>query len=137
MPYDEKQLKNHRAAMARGDEIVVALETHEGQRGSGVIRLLRLLPEERRARGRKWLLVCLLIAPVCVVFPPHIPWPFVAILIGIVGMNRRAARKELVIGGEARCPKCDAFQILDAGNAEFPMAHFCTECRERSLVRPG
>jgi hypothetical protein len=136
MPYDEKQLIKHRAAMTRGDEVTVTLETHEGQRAPGFIRLLRLTADERRARGRKWLIACLLIAPVCVVFPPHIPWPFLVILVGIVGMYRRSARTELVAGGEGRCPKCDAFQILEAGNAEFPMAHFCSECRERSLVRP-
>jgi len=55
----------------------------------------------------------------------------------VVGYYLRRGRSELVAGGEATCPKCNAFQILDGGNAEFPMAHFCTECSERSLVRPA
>jgi len=136
MPYEEDQLRKHREAISRGDQVAVTLETHEGQRTPGFIKLLRLSPVERGARARRWLLACLALAPVTAVCPPHIPWPIVTITVGVVGSYLRRGRSELVAGGEARCPKCGAFQILDAGNAEFPMAHFCTECKERSLIRP-
>jgi hypothetical protein len=136
MPHDESRMRQHREAMARGEPVPVTLTTHEEKQAPGVIRLVRLTPRERDARARKWLLICLAIAPVSLVCPPHFPWPILAITIGFVGAYLRRGRPELVAGGEARCPACDAFQILDAGNAEFPMAHFCTECRERSLVRP-
>jgi hypothetical protein len=136
MPPDEEKLRKHRAAMARGDRVPVDLETHDEQRATGFIQLLRLSPEERSGRARKWLLTCLAIAPVSVVCPPHFPWPIVSVTVGAVGYYLRRGRAELVLGGEAACPKCGAAQLLDGGNAEFPMAHFCSACGERSLIRP-
>jgi hypothetical protein len=136
MPYSEKQLEKHRAALTRGERVDVTLTTHEEKQGTGFIQLLRLTPAEQRARGQRWLLTCLALAPVTAVCPPHFPWPIITVTVGLVGGYLRRGRAELVLGGEAKCPQCQAFQILDGGNAEFPMAHFCSECGERSLVRP-
>ncbi len=137
MPYEEAQLSKHREAMTRGEPVPCTLVTHDEQRSTGVLRIVHLTPAEQNGRARKWLLTCLAIAPVTLVCPPHFPWPIITVLVGIAGDYLRRGRAELVAGGEAKCPKCDAFQILDPGNAEFPMAHFCSECRERSLVRPA
>ena len=136
MPYTDKQLARHRAVMAAGDPVPVALETHEGQRGTGTLRLLRLSPAAQGARARRWLLTFLLLAPPSVLFPPHLLWPLAMVTVGVVGYFLRRGRAELVLGGEAHCPACQAFQILAPGNAEFPLAHFCSECRRRSLVAP-
>jgi hypothetical protein len=136
MPYDQAVLAKHRESMKRGDEVPVALVTFEEQRAEGVLRVQRLSPHERGARARKWLLVCLALAPLTAVCPPHFPWPIITILVGVIGAYLRRGRSELVLGGEGKCPKCGAFQILESGNAEFPMAHFCSECHERSLVTP-
>jgi hypothetical protein len=124
------------ATLSRGERVPVSLETHDEQRATGFVQLLRLTEEERGRRARRWLLTCLAIAPVTIVCPPHFPWPIVTVTIGLVGRALRRRRAELVLGGEATCPKCGAAQLLERGNAEFPMAHFCTACRERSLIRP-
>jgi hypothetical protein len=137
MPYDERRLNTHRDAMTRGDAVVVTLTTHDETKAPGTIRTQTLDADARRRRARKWLLTCLLLAPVSMVCPPHLPWPILVVTIGVVGAWLRQRRSELVLGGEGTCPKCKAFQILEAGNAEFPMAHFCSECGERSLVRPA
>lgn len=137
MPYPPEQLEKHKAAMTRGDEVPVTLRMHEGRTSEGFIRIQRLSPEERGKRARKWLITFLVLAPVSVVCPPHFPWPILFTLIAIGGYLLRRGRHELVLGGEAKCPKCGAFQLLEGGNAEFPMAHFCTECGERSLVAPA
>lgn len=137
MPYDETVLRKHREAITRGDEVPVTLVTHEEEKAPGFIRLLRLSASERGARSRKWLLTWLALAPVTVICPPHFPWPILTVTVGVVGAVLRRGRSALVTGGEGRCPKCGAFQILEAGNAEFPMAHFCSECHERSLVSPS
>lgn len=137
MPYDPKILAEHEELMTRGDDIPVTLVTHYGQRAEGHVRRLRLGEHEAGASARKWLLVCLLVAPITFALPPHFPWPLVAITTGIVGYFARRGRTEVILGGEASCPKCGAFQILDGGNVEFPMVHFCSECRERSLLEPS
>jgi hypothetical protein len=136
MPYDERQLQKHREALAHGDKVDVTLLTHEKQSATGFIRIERLDAAARGRRARRWLITCLIIAPVAAVCPPHFPWLLLTITVGIIGYVIRGKRRELVTGGEARCPKCEAFQLLEGGNAEFPMAHFCSECGERSLVRP-
>jgi hypothetical protein len=136
MPYDPEQLSKHKEAMTKGEEVPVALRLHEGQTSTGFIRVQHLSSEERSKRARKWLIIFLVLAPVSVVCPPHFPWPILMTLIAVGGYFLRRGRSELVLGGEATCPKCGKFQILEAGNAEFPMAHFCSECGERSLVAP-
>lgn len=136
MPYDPETLAKHKELMTRGDDIPVTLVTHYDQRGRGHLRLLRLSESEAGGRAGKWLVVCLVIAPITFVFPPHFPWPLIVLTTGVVGYFVRRGRSELILGGEASCPKCGAFQILEGGNAEFPMAHFCTDCQERSLVQP-
>ncbi|MFT3769495.1 MAG: hypothetical protein QM820_29000 [Minicystis sp.] len=137
MPYTPETLAKHKELMTRGDDIPVTLVTHYGQRAEGHLRRLRLSEEEVGSRARKWLIICLVLAPFTFAFPPHFPWPLIAIATGLVGYYARRRAHELILGGEAHCPKCEAFQILDGGNVEFPMAHFCTECRERSLMEPS
>src|SRR5262249_53217701 len=129
MPYEESVLQKHREVMTRGDEVAVSFTAHEGEKSPGTVRLLRLTSEERSKRGRRRLFTCVAIAPLAFVCPPHIPWPIVTVLVGIVGMRLRRGRAELVAGGEGKCPSCGAFQILEAGNAEWPIGHYCTECR--------
>lgn len=136
MPYDDATLAKHKEQMTRGEDVPVTLVTHYEKRSQGHIRLLRLTEDEAGGAARKWLLIWLLLAPVVIVFPPHIPWPLVAITVGVVGYYMRRGQRAQVVGGEADCPECGKFQILEGGNAEFPMAHFCTECRERSLLEP-
>jgi hypothetical protein len=136
MPYSPEILAKHKELMTRGDDIPVTLVTHYGDRSEGHLRHQRLSEDEAGGRARKWLLVCLVIAPIVFVFPPHFPWPLVAIATGIVGYFARRGQSEMILGGEAKCPKCGAFQILDGGNVEWPMAHFCSECKERSLLEP-
>ena len=136
MPYDARVLEKHRETMKRGDDVPVTLVNYEEQKSDGFVRILRLSSAERNKRASKWLIGCLVLAPVTVIAPPHFLWVVVTVTVGIVGSWLRRGRSELVLGGEGKCPKCGAFQILDGGNAEFPMAHFCTECRERSLVAP-
>jgi hypothetical protein len=134
MPPDPDTLAKHREMMTRGEDIPVTLVTHYDQRGPGHLRLLRLSAHEASARAGKWLVICLVVAPFTFIFPPHFLWPLIAITIGFVGWALRRGRTELILGGEADCPKCGAFQRLEAGDAEFPMAHFCTACKERSLI---
>jgi hypothetical protein len=134
MPYTEKQLAESRAIATRGEELRVELEAHGGKREAGTLRLLRLDPAARSARARKHLVVFLAIAPVAAVCPPHFVWTLAMIAVAVIGYKLRKARAEIVLGGEGRCPSCSAFQLLDGGNAEFPMAHICSECRRRSLV---
>jgi hypothetical protein len=134
MAYSEEILTKHKDVMTRGDDLPVSLVTHYGQRTEGHLRHLKLTEDEAGARARKWLVICFCIAPVTFVFPPHFPWPIITAIVGILGYFMRKGRSEMILGGEAACPKCGAFQILEGGNAEFPMAHFCSECRERSLI---
>src|SRR4051794_30491132 len=108
MPYDERQLRKHREAISRGDEVAVILVAHDEKRAPGFIRLLRLSPEERGARANKWLITCLVLAPLSVAFPPHIPWPIITITVGLIGYYFRRGRSEVVTGGEAHCPMCNA-----------------------------
>lgn len=137
MPYDPEILAKHKEQMTRGDDISVTLVTHYGQRSVGHLRRVRLSEEESSGAARKWLVIWLAIAPFVFVFPPHFPWPLVAITTGVVGYFARRGRSEVILCGEADCPKCGAFQILEGGNVEFPMVHFCTECKERSLLEPS
>ncbi len=136
MPYSPEVLEKHKEQMTRGTDIPVTLVTHYGLRAEGHLRHLRLSDAEAGASARKWLVIWLVIAPFTIVFPPHFPWPLIAITTAFVGYFARRGRTELIVCGEAKCPKCGAFQILDGGNVEFPMAHFCSECRERSLLEP-
>jgi hypothetical protein len=137
MPYDPEILAKHKLLMSRGAELSVVLVTHYGQRSHGLLRVVQLSAHEANAPARRWLFLCLALAPVSFAFPPHVPWPLLTIGIGIAGYYLRQGTREQILGGEAECPKCGAFQILDGGNAEFPMAHFCSACSERSLLEPS
>lgn len=132
----ERQRTKYEQRLARGQPLPAILEAHDGRTATGTLYLLRLGPAERGARARTWLFAFLAAAPVAAVLPPHLPWPLLMITVGVVGYYLRRGRAELVLGGEGTCPACQAAQLLDAGNAEFPMAHHCTACRRRSLVRP-
>lgn len=136
MPYDPATLDKHKEQMTRGDDVPVTLVTHYGQRSEGHLRHLHLTEDEAGASARKWLVIFLVLAPFTFAFPPHFPWPIIMTITAIVGYFARRGRTELILCGEAKCPKCDAFQILDGGNVEYPMVHFCTECKERSLIEP-
>lgn len=137
MPYDAKALDEHKARMTRGEGVPVSLVSHYGQRTKGTLRRVVVSEDEANAPARRWLLGACVVAPVTFVFPPHVPWPLLVLAIGIIGYFLQKGTREQVLGGEGDCPKCGAFQIIEGGNAEFPMAHFCTECRERSLVEPS
>jgi hypothetical protein len=136
MPYDPATLAKHAELMSRGDDLPVTLVTHYGQRSEGHLRKVHLDEHEANAPARRWLVICLALAPFTIIIPLHIPWPILTILVGILGYYLRKGTLDQITGGEAPCPKCGALQILEGGNAEFPMAHFCTECRERSLIEP-
>lgn len=136
MPYDEKKLTEHKELMTRGTDIPVTLVTHYGQRAEGHVRHLKVSEQEAQGKALKWLFIWLALTPIVVVFPPHLLWPLVALATAFIGYFARRGRTEVILGGEATCPKCNAFQILDGGNVEWPMAHFCSECRERSLLSP-
>ncbi len=137
MPYEPAILAKHKEQMTRGEDVPVGLLTHYGQRAEGHLRRVHLSEHEAGAPARRWLVRCLIVAPFMFAFPPHVPWPLIVIGIGVAGYFLRQGTREQILCGEANCPKCGAFQILEGGNAEFPMAHFCTECKERSLVEPS
>lgn len=136
MPYDPKLLEEHKERMTRGEDLVVTLLTHYGKKSEGHLRHIFLSPQEADAPARKWLVRCLILAPFLFILPPHFPWLLAAIATGVGGYYLRRGHREQILTGEANCPQCGAFQIIEGGNAEYPMAHFCTECRERSLIEP-
>src|ERR1700753_3938160 len=90
------------------EKVPVTFTTYEEQKTTGTIDLLHLSDRERNARSRRCLIICLILAPITVVCPPHFPWPIVTILIGVGGYFLRRGRKELVTGGQGTCPKCGA-----------------------------
>lgn len=139
MPYTDKQRQASDALMTRGEPVSVSLVAHDGRRAPGTLRLERLSPEEQGRRARRFLFTFLAIAPLSVVFPPHLLWPLAMVTVGVVGYYARRGRPEVILGGQGSCPACGAFQLLDGGNPEWPMAHFCSECRRRALVEkaPG
>ena len=137
MPYDPKILAQHQEQMTRGEGIPVTLVTHYEKRAEGQVRLERLSEDVAGANARKWLILCLVVAPFTFAFPPHFPWPLVMITAGFIGFYMRKNQRGKILCGEGKCPQCGAFQIIDGGNAEYPLAHFCSECSERSLIQPS
>lgn len=134
MPYTEKQVRMHEAALGRGEPIAIELRTHEQERAAGTLRLLRLTDEERGRRARRFLFICWAIALPCGIAPPHLLWVLALFTTGVIGYFVRRRAKELILGGKVACPKCGAAQYIEPQAAEFPFAHFCTECRKRSVV---
>lgn len=136
MPYDTKVLEEHKDRMTRGEDIPVTLVTHYGKRSEGHLRKVILSAAEADAPAKTWLVRCLIAAPFLFILPPHFPWLLLAIAAGVVGYLLQRGHREQIIAGEADCPECGKLQIIEGGNAEFPMAHFCSECKERSLIEP-
>lgn len=134
MPYTEKQRRRHEAALSRGVPLPIELVTHEEQRTAGTLRLHRLTDEERSSRALKFWGICWALSLPCGVAPPHLLWVLVMLTTGVIGYFVRRRAKELIVGGQATCPKCGAAQYIEPQSAEFPFSHFCTECRKRSVV---
>ena len=122
--------------MTDGVPVPVELRTYVDLVSRGEVRVLRVPEDVREVRGLRFLGACWAGACVVWIFPPHLLWPMALIVMGIVGYFVRKGRAQVVLGGEAPCPKCGAHQILEASTDDFPLLHFCTSCRERSVMRP-
>lgn len=131
MSYTEKQLQKNKITMQKGASVPVELVEFEGKRSTGEVRLQEFTQSESQSRAIKFLLVCVGLAFVCAIIPPHILWFFGFLTMGAVGYFLRKNERQTVLGGNARCPKCGNFQILGKSSAEFPILHYCSECRSR------
>ena len=135
MPYSERRLKKNLALMSQGVEVPVELVTFEERRATGTVRLKLFDEAERGARARKFMFTCWAFCLVMWIMPPHVLWPVIMFVAGLVGYQLSKGQTRIVLGGRATCPRCGTLQLLRATTDEFPLLHFCTECRQRSSVR--
>lgn len=126
----------HRRVTTQGEPVAVELSTYIDLRSRGVVRVLRVPETEREMRGLRFLGACSAGACVAWIFPPHLLWPIALFATGVVGYFVRRGRAIVVLGGEAPCPKCGDTQRIERSTDDFPLLHFCSSCRERSVVRP-
>ena len=134
MPYNDKQLAKHKATMKLGNETKVELIAHESKPTPGFVKVQEFTDSEKSARALKFLFGFVGAAFVAVILPPHIVWFVSLITVGVIGYFAKKSQKAMVLGGEATCSNCKAFQILEKSAADFPMVHYCSECNRRNDV---
>lgn len=134
MAYTSKQMEKHKNVMHQGEPIPVELVNFYGKKTNGALRFLKISESESNMRALKFLLICVGAAFVAIIIPPHIPWFLGLITAGFIGYAVKKREKEFIAGGEAHCPSCQAFQVIGKSSAEFPILHYCSECRARSDI---
>lgn len=118
--------------MTKGERVEVELVLHDGVRAPGFVRIQELSESESRKAGLKFFLTCFAASLVMVIVPPHFIWLFGLLTVGTIGYIVKSKQRSIKLGGEAECPKCKSFQILDPGTSEIPFLHFCEKCGARS-----
>jgi hypothetical protein len=69
-----------------------------------------------------------------VTFPPHILYPLIGIVAGIVGKKSIQKQRYSFIEGQVTCPSCNTIQVVPKANEEFPFLHFFSQCRARGEI---
>jgi hypothetical protein len=110
-------------------EVPARLAFMGGQTSEGWARVLERTAAWRRSQIIRDLLLLLLI-PVVVFIPPHIPWPLVVIVVVVIRVSGHVREYRTLKSLRGPCPKCGADQqYKELGRMGNPHKVQCASCR--------
>jgi hypothetical protein len=110
-------------------EVPARLAFMGGQTSQGWARVLQRTPAWRRSQIIKDLLLLLLV-PVVVFIPPHVPWPLVVIAVACIRAFNHSREYRTLKSLRGPCPKCDFDQeYRELGRMGNPHKVQCANCR--------
>ena len=115
----------------QGRRVAVAVQDREGARGEGAVFRRELSKSDRTSRAVKSLALCLCLALVSAVVPPHLPWPPFFTLVGVIVFFVRVKQETLLLGGVVTCPGCAHSSKLDPQSEDWPLLLVCGSCNLR------
>ncbi|HEX8243701.1 MAG TPA: hypothetical protein VF541_09400 [Longimicrobium sp.] len=117
------------AELARVPEVPARLVFMGGQASEARARVLDRTPRWRRSRALRDLLL-VLVAPAAFVVPPHVIWPPILALIGVILAFNHIREHRTLLSLHGPCPKCGAEQeFRELGRMGSPHKVTCAQCR--------
>lgn len=101
--------------------------------GTGSVRLFS--ESERNSRANSFLLKAALGGMLAVIVPPHIIYPVIGLVVGLIGKASIKKQKYIFLEGLVVCPKCGSDQKLPKSTQQFPFIYFCSSCSSRAEIR--